>query len=159
MNPKGNNEQSNPLKKLRTPPTTSEAQLIQNRETWLPRAEALAVDKAQEVMNDLYREGAQYGDGSGAFMVMKEQFEGGAGNPPQSLKDSTLHAGKCEQYIKGLRKHLAKLSSELPSEAKQKIEQEIVKMEEALKWAKDYHNSDEPEIPRWAKRWKEQLGK
>jgi hypothetical protein len=46
MNPKGNNEQSNPLKKLRTPPTTPEAQLIQNRETWLPRAEALAVDKS-----------------------------------------------------------------------------------------------------------------
>jgi len=62
MNPKGNNEQSNPMKKLRTPPTTSEAQLIQNRETWLPRAEALAVDKAQEVMNDLYRERAEYGD-------------------------------------------------------------------------------------------------
>jgi hypothetical protein len=155
MNTKGNNEQSNPLKKLRTPPTTPEAQLIQNRETWLPRAEALAVDKAQEVMNDLYREGAEYGDGSCAFMVMKEQFEGGVGNPPQSLKDSTLHAGKCQQYIKGLRRHLAKL----PSEAKEKIEQEIVKMEEALKWAEDYRNSDEPEIPKWAKPWKEQLGK
>lgn len=51
MNPKGNNEQSNPLKKLRTTPTTSEAQLIQNRETWLLRAEAIAVDKAQEVVN------------------------------------------------------------------------------------------------------------
>jgi len=156
MNPKGNNEQSNPLQKLSTTATTSEAKLIQNPETWLPRAEAIAVDKAQKVMNDLYREGAEYGDGSCAFMVMKEQFEGGVGNPPQSLKDSTLHAGKCQQYIKGLRKHLAK---KLPSEAKQKIEQEIVKMEEALKWEKDYYNSDEPEIPKWAKPWKEQLGK
>ncbi|MEG4284577.1 hypothetical protein QUB68_15725 [Microcoleus sp. A006_D1] len=155
MNPKGDNEQSNLLRELRILPTISEARLVQNRETRLPRAEALAVDKAQEVMNDLYREGAEYGDGSCAFMVLKEQFEGGAGNPPQSLKDSTLHATKCQQYIKGLRRHLAKL----PSEAKQKIEQEIVKMEEALKWAEDYRNSDEPEIPRWAKPWKEQLGK
>ena len=47
----------------------------------------------------------------------------------------------------------------MPSEAKEKIEQEIVKMEEALKWAEDYRNSDEPEIPKWAKSWKEQLGK
>ena len=106
-------------------------------------------------MNDLYREGAEYGDKSCAFMVMKEQFKGGVGNPPQSLKDSTLHAGKCQQYIKGLRRYLAKL----PSEAQEKIEQEIVKMEEALKWAEDYRNSDEPEIPRWAKPWKEQLEK
>ena len=155
MNPKGDNEQSNLLKKLRTLPTTSEAQLIQNRETWLPRGEALAVDKAQEVMNDLYREGAEYGDRSCAFMVMKEQFEGGAGNPPQSLKDSTLHATKCQQYIKGLQKRLANL----PLEANQKIQQEIVKMQEALTWAEDYRNSDEPEIPRWAKPWKEELGK
>ena len=157
MNPKGDgdNEQSNLLRELRIFPTTSEARLVQNRETRLPRAEALAVDKAQEVMNDLYREGAEYGDGSCAFMVMKEQFEGGARNAPQSLKDSTLHATKCQQYIKGLQRHLAKL----PSEAKQKIQQEIVKMEEALKWAEDYRNSDEPEIPKWAKPWKEQLGK
>lgn len=90
------------------------------------------------------------------FHGNEEQFEGGVGNPPQSLKDSTLHAGKCQQYIKGLGKHLAK---KLPSEAKQKIEQEIVKMEEALKWAEGYRNSDEPEIPKWAKPWKEQLGK
>jgi hypothetical protein len=75
MNPKGNNEQSNPLQKLRTTPTTSEAKLIQNPETWLPRAEALAVDKAQEVMNDLYREGAEYGDGSCAFMVMRNNLK------------------------------------------------------------------------------------
>ena len=47
----------------------------------------------------------------------------------------------------------------MPSEAQEKIEQEIVKMEEALKWAEDYRNSDEPEIPKWAKPWKEQLGK
>jgi hypothetical protein len=105
MNPKGDNEQSNLLRKLSILPTTSEARLVQNRETRLPRAEALAVDKAQEVINDLYREGAEYGDGSCAFMVMKEQFEGGAGNPPQSLKDSTLHATKCQQYIKGLQRH------------------------------------------------------
>jgi hypothetical protein len=86
MNPKGNNEQSNPLQKLSTTPTTSKAKLIQNPETRLPRPEALAVDKVQKVMNDLYREGAEYGDGSCAFMVMKEQFEGGVGNLPQSLK-------------------------------------------------------------------------
>src|SRR6476469_1254738 len=90
-----------------------------------------------------------------AFMVMNEQFEGVVGNPPQSLKDSILHAGKCQQYIKGLQKHLANL----PSEAKQKIEQQIVKMQEALKSAEDYRNSDDPEIPRSAKPWKEQLGK
>jgi hypothetical protein len=47
----------------------------------------------------------------------------------------------------------------LPSEAKQKIQQEILKMEEALKWAEDYRNSDDPEIPRWAQDWKEELGK
>jgi hypothetical protein len=116
MNPKENKQKKN-LRKLREPATVSEARLIENPDTWLLREQALAVDKAQEVMNDLYRERAKYGDGSCAFMVMKEQFEGGVGNPPKPLKDNTLHADKCRQYIKGLQRH----RPNLPSEAQQKL--------------------------------------
>lgn len=153
MNPKENKHRK--LKKLRVNATTPDARLIENPETWLPREQALAVDKAQEVMNDLYRERAEYGDGSCAFMVMKEQFEGGVGNPPKSLKEPTLHDGKCREYIKGLQRH----APNLPSEAKQRIEWEIKAMEEALQWAEEYRNGHDPEIPGWAKPWKDQLGK
>ena len=73
--------------------------MIENRESRFPRAVAMAIDDAQEVMNDLYREEAEYGDGSCAFMVMKEQFEGGVDQPPKSLKKDTLHDKKCRQYI------------------------------------------------------------
>jgi hypothetical protein len=154
MNPKENKQKKN-LRKLREPATVSEARLIENPDTWLLREQALAVDKAQEVMNDLYRERAKYGDGSCAFMVMKEQFEGGVGNPPKPLKDNTLHADKCRQYIKGFQRH----RPNLPSEAQQKIDREIQKMQEALQWAEEYCNGNEPEIPRWAQPWKDKLGK
>jgi hypothetical protein len=86
---------------------------------------------------------------------MKEQFEGGVGKPPKPLKDGTLHADKCRQYIKGLERH----RPSLPSEAQQRIDREIQKMTEALKWAKDYHSGNDPEIPKWAKPWKDQLEK
>lgn len=154
MNPRGNQQKKN-LRKLEEPATTAEARLIANPETRFPREQALAVDKAQQVMNDLYREGGDYGDKSSAFMAMKEQFEGGVGNPAKSLKDGTLHADKCRQYKKGLERH----RPSLPPEAQQRIEREIQKMTEALQWADEYYSGNDPEIPRWAKPWKDQLGK
>ncbi len=153
MNPKENKQTKQ--EKLRVKATTPDARLIENPETRFLREQARAVDKAQEVMNDLYRERAEYGDGSCAFMVMKEQCEGGVGNPPKPLKDNTLHADKCRQYIKGLERHRLNL----PSEAQEKIDREIQKMEEALQWVEEYRNGNEPEIPKWAKPWKDQLGK
>jgi|GEM_PF-1649372 hypothetical protein len=157
MNPKGNQENQN-LRRLRVTATTPDSRLIENRESRFPRAVAMAIDDAQEVMNDLYREEAEYGDGSCAFMVMKEQFEGGVENPPMSLKKGTLHKPKCRQYISHFKKRLLDLPSE-PNEPKEKIAREIKKMEEALQWAEDYRNGNDPVIPRWANSWKDQLGK
>lgn len=153
MSPKENKQQN--FRSLRVDATTPDARLIENPETRFPREQAIAVDKAQTAMNDLYRERAEYGDGSCAFMVMKEQFEGGVGNEPKSLKKDTLHAVKCRQSIKGLQRH----QPNLPAEAQERIQAEIQKMEEALLWAQQYQNGEEPEIPKWAKPWKEQLGK
>lgn len=142
------------LRKLVEKATTSKARLIENPETRFPYSVAKAVDEAQLVMNDLYREQAEYGDGSCAFMVMKEQYEGGVGNEPVSLKRGTLHALKSRQYIAGLQKPREKL----PPEARGRIDAEIKKMEEALKWAEDYRNNLDPDIPSWARPWKNQLG-
>ncbi|MEG4228151.1 hypothetical protein QUA35_18460 [Microcoleus sp. N9_B2] len=157
MNPKGNQENQN-LRRLRVSATTPDSRLIENRESRFPRAVAMAIDDAQEVMNDLYREEAEYGDGSCAFMVMKEQFEGGVENPPISLKKGTLHDKKCGQYIVSLQIKLPILPS-VPHEPKEKIAREIEKMEEALQWAEDYRNGNDPVIPRWANSGKDQLGK
>ena len=157
MNPKGNQDNQN-LRRLRVTPTTPDSRLIENRESRFPRAVAMAIDDAQEVMNDLYREEAEYGDGSCAFMVMKEQFEGGVENPPMSLKKGTFHDTKCRQYILSLQRKLPILPSD-PKEPKEKIAREIKKMEEALQWAEDYRNGNDPVIPRWANSWKDQLGK
>lgn len=157
MNPKGNQERQN-LRKLRVTATTLAAKLIENPESRFPRAVAIALDDAQEVMNNLYREEAEYGDGSCAFMVMKEQFEGGVENPPMSLKKGTLHDTKCRQYILALQRILQGLPSDA-NEPKERIAREIKKMEEALQWAEDYRNGNDPVIPRWANSWKDELGK
>ncbi|NET60627.1 MAG: hypothetical protein F6K47_32155 [Symploca sp. SIO2E6] len=154
MTPDKHQNQEN-LRKLKVSATTPEAKLIENPETRFPREEAKAIDKAQQVMNDLYREQAEYGDGSCAFMAMKEQFEGGVGNEPKSLKKNTLHERKCREYIKGLKKHLP----HVPPEATQIIQNEIQKIEQALQCAEDSKNDNDPKIPAWAKPWKYQLGK
>ena len=142
---------------LRTSATTPQARLIQNPATQFPPKQARAVDRAQKPMNDLYRKDAAYGDGSCAFMVMKEQFEGGVGNPPQSPipNNSTLHEKKCREYRSAWDDYLP----DLPPEAQKRIQEEIQKMNEALQWAQQYRNDEDPEIPRWARRWKHQLGK
>lgn len=150
---------------LRTIATTPQARLIQNPATQFPPEQARAVDRAQKPMNDLYRKDAKYGDGSCAFMVMKEQFEGGVGNPPQSpiknnpkspIKNNpTLHETKCREYRSAWDDYLPNL----PPEAQKRIQEEIQKMNEALQWAQQYQNDEDPEIPRWARPWKHQLGK
>jgi len=157
MNPNGNQENQN-LRRLRVTPTTRDSRLIENRESSFPCAVAREIDDAQEVMNYLYRAEAKFGDGSCAFMVMKEQFEGGVEKLPMSLKKSTLHDKKCSQYISHLKKRLLDWPS-APNELKEKITREIKKMEEALQWAEDYRNGNDPVIPRWANSWKDQLGK
>ncbi|MEG4571172.1 hypothetical protein QUA56_00365 [Microcoleus sp. N3A4] len=157
MNPKGNQEKKN-LRTLRVTATTPDSRLIENPASSFPRAVATAIDDAQEVMNDLYRAEAEYGDGSCAFMVMKEQFEAGVEKKSKPLKKDTLHDTKCRQYISYFKKRLLDLPSE-PNEPKEKITGEIEKMEEALQWAKDYRNGNDPVIPRWANSWKDQLGK
>lgn len=151
MNPKGNQENQN-LRRLKVTATTPDSRLIENRESRFPRAVVKAIDEAQEVMNDLYREEAEYGNGSCAFMVMKEQFEGGVDQPPKSLKKDTLHDTKCRQYILSLERKLQILPSD-PKEPKEKIAREIQKMKEALQWAEDYRNGNNPVIPRWANSW------
>ena len=91
------NQNKKKLYKLTEKATTPEARLIQNPETRFSYTVAEAIDKAQYNFNQLYRSDAEYGDGSSAFMVMKEQFEGGAGNEPESLKKGTRHQIKCEK--------------------------------------------------------------
>ena len=159
MSPKKNQQQN--LRKLQTKPTHPNARLIKNPETRFPREQAIAVDEVQEIINPLYRKDAEYGDASTAFMVMKEQFEGGVGNDPKRIKNDTLHIVKCRESITCLEKlrlsnHLSKL---LPPEAQEKIQAEIQKMEEALQWIEQYRNGEDPEIPTWARPWKDQLGK
>lgn len=149
------------LRKLQTKPTHPNARLIKNPEPPFPREQALEVDRVQEIINQLYRKDSEYGDASSAFMVMKEQFEGGVGKEPKRIKNDTLHIDKCMQSITCLEKIRLRsgFSKLLPPEAQEKIQVEIQKMEEALEWIEQYRNGEDPEIPTWARPWKDQLGK
>lgn len=135
------------------------ARLIENPATRFPRAVAKAIDQAQQTMNDLYREGGDYGDLSSAFMVMKEQFEAGVGKDPVPLKGSTLHTTKCKQYCIGLEGIMNDLAEQLPREATARIEAEIKKMRSALEWADDFRAGNDPDVPAWAKPYRRELGK
>jgi hypothetical protein len=138
------------------------ARLIENpQEAWLPHSVARAVDAAQVVMNDLYRAGAKYGDGSTAFIVMLEQFRAGVGKESIPIVGKTRHEVKARGYIKGFRRIMrelpAPLKPQFPKEAIERIEAEIKKLEEALEWAENYRNGDKPKIPKLAKDWKDEL--
>jgi len=145
-----------PLRSLNVKATTPVARLIENPAIQFPYDMAREVDEAQTVMNDLYRAGSTYGDGSSAFMAMKEQSEGGVGHSPRMIAGGTLHYEKCEGYIVGLGRLLHDLA-ELPEEAKQRIAFEIQKMKDAVRWATEYAEGLNPSVPQWARQWKNQL--
>jgi hypothetical protein len=134
-----------------------EARVIQNPADRFPRSQALAIDEVQTVMNDLYREGAAYGDGSTAYMAMLEQAEAGPGRQPISVVEDTLHGPKAQQYSQGLGDILAERGPNLPAEAQQRVQLEIDKMNEALRWAEGVRNGVDPAVPRWARPWAEDL--
>jgi hypothetical protein len=137
-----------------------------HREAWLLYSVAEKVDELQVVMNDLYRTEAKHGDGSTAFIVLLEQFTAGVGKEPMAIVGDTKHEDKARDLSspgKGLSRLLNELPKELkphsPQEAIDRIEAEINKLREALQWAEIYYNGDYPEIPTWAKKWSNKLGK
>ncbi len=152
-------------KALAVKASSDEGRLIENPrhgEAWLLYSVAQKVDELQVVMNDLYRAGAKYGDGSTAFIVLLEQVEAGVGKEPTPIVGDTKHEDKARDYSLGLRRHLDGLEKELkphfPKEAIERIEAEINKLREALQWAENYRNGDDPNIPKWAKDWSRELG-
>jgi hypothetical protein len=131
--------------------------LISDIEFFLTNVQADKLDKAQKVMNDLYKLGSKYGDQSSAFMVLIEQAKGGVGNPPKRMVGDTLHDEKCYQYSqrgKGLHRYLG---IGLPLQAEARIRVEIAKMWEALAWADNYKAGKNPKIPSWARPWKSDI--
>lgn len=132
-------------------------------EAWLFDSVARKVDEIQVVMNDLYRADAKHGDGSTAFIVLLEQFTAGVGNEPKPIVGDTKHEVKASNYSLGLRRILDGLAEELkphfPQKAIQSVEAEINKLKEAVKWAENYRNGLNPDIPKWAKPWSHKLGK
>jgi hypothetical protein len=112
-------------------------------ETLLTPAQATAVDDTQETMNDLYRKHSTYGDGSVAFIVLLEQHTGG------SVVGDTLHRTKATEYITFFNNALN--NTQLPQEAKNKIQDEIDKLQSALNWEKSAR------LPRWARDWQDEF--
>ena len=140
---------------LRVRASRPEARLIENPAERFPRSQALAIDELQVVMNDLYREGAAYGDGSTAYMTMLEQVRGGVGHDPVEIVADTLHAQKAEQYAQGLAEH-PQLPN-LPPEARVRVDVEISKLRSALDWARRFRAGEDPPVPNWARDWADEL--
>ena len=140
---------------LRVKAERPEARLIENPAERFPRSQAMAIDEVQTVMNDLYREGAAFGDGSTAYITMLEQARGGVGHDPVSVVGDTLHAQKAQQYAQGLAEH-PQLPN-LPPEAQGRVQLEISKMNEALEWARAFRAGEDPPVPGWAKEWADEL--
>jgi hypothetical protein len=90
-----------------------------------------------------------WGDKSSAYIVLAEQHAGGVGQEPKPLVGKLKHAIKCKEHLVNFNDR--KNDPLLPQEAKDRIEREITKMEEALKWADDYKAGLYPAVPKRAK--------
>ena len=134
-----------------------QAMLISDTEYFLTNDEANKLDKAQKVINSLYKRGSKYGDQSSAFIVLIEQAKGGVGNEPKPIIGDYLHVEKCQDYSsanQGLHRHLG---IGLPAQAESRIKVEIAKMQEAIKWADDYRAGKNPKIPSWARAFQSEI--
>lgn len=131
-----------------------QAILIPDTKFLLTNDEANKLDKAQRVINTLYKRGSKYGDQSSAFMVLMEQAKGGVGHQPKRIVGDTLHDEKCRDHSRSGKGLYRYLGIGLPPQAEARIKAEILKMQEALAWADEYRAGQNPKIPSWARPWK-----
>ena len=110
-----------------------------------------AIDAAQKTLNDLYRDGAEYGDGSCAYCAM---LEVPMGRDPTGAN----HFKKSQEYSKGLERLAA--APRLPASAKEKLIAEKAKLDEAVAWTTENRGKKPGQrstVPRWAKPYKREL--
>lgn len=122
---------------------TGTAPVLGDPEMQYEREVAIAIDKAQTTMNDLYRKRAEYGDGSTAYLALYTRARG---------KDPTgaNHVQKAGEYIAGLTN--IKASAALPTRALEHIDRELIKLQDALGWKPG------DSLPRWARAYSKDLG-
>jgi hypothetical protein len=131
--------------------STGAAPKLANPADLVDRDAADAIDAAQKTLNDLYRDGAQYGDGSCAYCAMLEVPMG---------KDPTgaNHFKKSQEYSIGLGRIAA--LPKLPAGARETLLSEKAKLDEAVAWTSTNRGKKPGQrtpIPRWAKPYKREL--
>src|SRR5262249_34062656 len=144
------NDKDKKKRKLRVQSTGSAPKLA-NFADLFDRDIADAVDAAQKTLNDLYRDGAAYGDGSCAYCAMLEVPMG---------KDPTgaNHFKKSEEYSKGLERLAA--APKLPAPAREMLLGEKAKLDEAVAWTTENRGKKPGQrtpVPKWAKPYRKEL--
>jgi DNA repair exonuclease SbcCD ATPase subunit len=144
---------------------------MEDYEKHYPCAVRDAIDAAQESVTQLNKETSRYGDGSVAYAAIAEQVngskeEGKFDAPVAALPElgGQTHLGKCKEFILGLSRSKRELEryvekKYLTERAIDILRREEDKLKQALKWCKDYRAGDYPELPSWAKTYREQLRK
>jgi hypothetical protein len=107
------------------------------------------VERAQNFYNELHRKEASIGDGSTAYIIVAEALAGGLGNPAAPLIGTTLHLIKGRESITHLTSVLAEAN--LPTVAKQRIEDGIRKLQQALDFADAHAAGTAKRPPSWYK--------
>jgi hypothetical protein len=116
-------------------------------ETMLNQQQQDVVEKAQKFFNDLQKKEADFGDGSTAYIVVGEALKGGLGNQPAPIKGSTLHLIKAREAIKHLNDVLG--DANLPNSAKQRIQDGINKLQQAITFSVGYSAGKNVRPPGW----------
>jgi hypothetical protein len=156
---RGDKNKKDPTKRKLKTTSSGSAPKLGNMADLYDRAVADDIDAAQTTMNDLYRDGASYGDGSCAYVVLLAAAQG---------KDPTGkdHYGKSKMYITNFDKVLnGQQKPNLPADGLGKIQEERDKLQEAVDWhdanlGKKGGQRTPP--PKWAtkqKAWKAELDK
>jgi hypothetical protein len=107
------------------------------------------VEQAQLFYNELHKKDAEIGDGSTAYIIVHEAMTGGLGNPPAPVVGTTLHLIKGREAITHLNTVIG--NANLPALAKQRIEDGIRKLQQALDFAAEYAAGRRARPPSWYK--------
>lgn len=134
---------------------------IMSLDAEVPPRQVPYLEQAQELMNELNKPGATFGDGSVAMSIIGEQVAGG--EAARAVIGDTLHFAKGVDHLKPLYRLVG--SGNLPRSAVHRLLQEAHKIEEAVAWASRYRQAvvagtaTLDDLPSWAHAYLQELEK
>lgn len=135
--------------------TRREFRLSPNPADQFPRAMQQMLDAAQQTVWENNKPTGTLGDRSTQFAAIAETVAGRALTTTSGR--SAMHVTKNSEYLVGLGRYIK--TPQLPDHAKQILEREQTKAQQAARWCQAYRTTSPMPLPAWAEPYRDELAR